>query len=208
MSLSVIFNHFPLRVLSHQPIWILNLLHTRVVYMCARVCFHSCFYPPLHFLQKSVGAYASSASYPPFTVSWLSKLILLWDFFGRSVSPLSRWWEQHKGGSGGAVNVSMSVRSDTEHPWGTSASTKHTHDKAKLVQTRVIPPPILNREWSVLIHSYDVQERFTKRQRARFKHAVHSYALNLGNNSQSCQEKLFTGWTLFLASVTGVCVYA
>lgn len=26
MSLAVIFNHFPLRVLSHKPIWTLNLL--------------------------------------------------------------------------------------------------------------------------------------------------------------------------------------
>lgn len=33
MSLSVIFNHFTLRVLSRQPIWILNLLHTGV-YVC------------------------------------------------------------------------------------------------------------------------------------------------------------------------------
>lgn len=38
--------------------------------------------------------------------------------------------------------------------WGPSASTQHTHDKAKLVQTRIIPPRVLNRESHELIHAY------------------------------------------------------
>lgn len=46
MSLAVIFNLFPLRVLSHEPIWALDLLpftvHSRS--MCVSVCFHSCVY--------------------------------------------------------------------------------------------------------------------------------------------------------------------
>lgn len=65
---------------------------------------------------------------PPFAASWHSKLTLLWDF-GWSVSPLSRWWEQHKGGDG-SVNVSMSGNSDREHlslaylPWPGASMTR------------------------------------------------------------------------------------
>lgn len=51
MSLAVIFNDFPPRVLSHKPIWALDLLpftvHSRR--LCAGVCFHSCLYTPHHF---------------------------------------------------------------------------------------------------------------------------------------------------------------
>lgn len=82
-------------------------------------CVLVCVFTPaftLQIISLGICAYTSvhalHGSYPLFTMSWLDTAVV---FFWWSVTPLSRWWEQHKD-SGGAVNVSMSVRSDTEYP--------------------------------------------------------------------------------------------
>lgn len=80
MSLSVIFNRFPLRLLSRQPSWGLDPVVLPALVVCVCVCV---FLPePLHpiaFLRKNP-ARAHLKRVLPFTASWLSKLIPLWDF--------------------------------------------------------------------------------------------------------------------------------
>lgn len=125
MPNTVIFSHFPLGVLSSWPIWALHLF---LPLWHSWVCYHPCLSTLLHFYRKICACVPWVHLIPPFAASWHSKLTLLWDF-GWSVSPLSRWWEQHKGG-GGAVNVSMSGKGDREHlslahlPWPRASMTR------------------------------------------------------------------------------------
>lgn len=153
MSLSVIFNHFPLRVLSHQPIWGLELFLPPA--RCACVCFHSHLHSTASKSVHVMRVHALSVPYPPFIASWLSKLILLWDFLVICKSAVTvmraaqRRWQRGK-----CQHVSEEWHRTSElSTWGPSDSTQHTHDKAKLVPTRIIPAHVLNRDSCELIHA-------------------------------------------------------
>lgn len=100
--------------------------------------------------------HALSVPYPPFTASWLSKLILLWDFLVicKSAVTVMRATQRRRR-CGKCQHVSEEWHRTSElSTRGPSDSTQHTHDKAKLVPTRIIPAHVLNGDSCELIHAH------------------------------------------------------
>lgn len=136
MSLSVIFNRFPLRVLSRQPSWGLDPVVLPALSVC--VCVSPQCIPPE---KPGACTRAHLKRVLPFTASWLSKLIPLWDFLvicEPAVTVMRAAQRRRRRGKCQRVSEDWHGTSELSTR-GPSASTQHTHDKAQVVQTRIIP---------------------------------------------------------------------
>lgn len=170
MSLSVIFNHFPLRLLSHQPIWVLNLLLNPAGCVCVCVCL----YTPLHFsgnLRVHVCVRLECVlSLIHRELAEQTDTALGFLAICKSAVTVMRA-AQRRRRCGKCQHVTEEWHRTLElGMWGPSASTQQTHDKAKLVQTRIIPLHTMNRkshkstQKHTHIHTYKhKKERLTKR---------------------------------------------
>lgn len=119
------------------------------------MCVFTHIYTLLHQNLCMSCVHALSVPYPPFTASWLSKLILLWDFLVICKSAVTVMRAaQRRWRCGKCQHVSEEWHRTSElSTWG-HPTRPSTHDKAKLVPTRIIPAHVLNRDSCELIHAH------------------------------------------------------